>query len=750
MFISSISFRIPFYRAPVILACLFLISVEAANGQSDGSGSDDTPTYSVTAIGQSPAVANDSSFALPMEHEVKIGSVSHMISATLQTAGLYLQSDILARFRALFNKLAVLLFVMGSVGIVSTFVLRRDLRGLPILLLGSCLFLFATLTTTTVKPTYLRSGERIDPTAESNQLKMLTLIGSSEFYEKDPKVSFVFAAADRLISSVVQNTVRFFVDTKNSRDLIAVAREKALADVFTVKGVEPEYLQLLALGMARECGELTRGEGELSSLNTSIDLYTRRGDSRLPLLLQRKTALEQKIARLQVLKVPVPTQVGRYLAATYATGAIAAQPAFNSENPLSFPQNMSCNELWEHVWTITQVKAEHALADVELGDKDQTPIPWTVVKQEIEDTVGQGDPKKAVRIVAANILKNSLGDTSLQNIASNTFSQNPVEEHLYDLTYRRLSLTDGEGYLIVLQIFCAVVPYFQGLLLFVLAGLFPFFCLLLILPGRFHSFFTWFGLWVWVKSWDVGFALIHPFREFLWKIMNHRAGSTLQSENLDDISTVFSLMEELDPLVNLSVYHFIISILTLFVPVVTAHVCLGAEDLLAGFRDGLDRTAMRFQDRHAHSVRRIFASQIEQRMWEYEQSKGLEAAREFSSTAMGKHLAGKGDGAKARITDSVYQGAATHAHHEQEMNLRDLGMFARRGVSTSGMTSGNLSGSLIQARVNLENLKYQSPDAGEAHNRGVIANEETRKSPNSSSTGASSALPTETPDGGGT
>jgi murein DD-endopeptidase MepM/ murein hydrolase activator NlpD len=117
------------------------------------------------------------------------------------------------------------------------------------------------------------------------------------------------------------------------------------------------------------------------------------------------------------------------------------------------------------------------------------------------------------------------------------------------------------------------------LLLFFLAVAFPFFALLLVFPSRFMSFTMWFGLWFWVKSWDIGFALIMMLDDMLYGIfaLSKQKGAVLDKEFINPaLESTLRSLGELDPTFNLSTYHTIIGGCLAAVPVASSYLVLGA------------------------------------------------------------------------------------------------------------------------------------------------------------------------------
>ncbi len=65
-------------------------------------------------------------------------------------------------------------------------------------------------------------------------------------------------------------------------------------------------------------------------------------------------------------------------------------------------------------------------------------------------------------------------------------------------------------------VWAKMVPYLQGVLLYCLAIAYPFVCVLVLIPGWHKILFTWLSFWVWVKLWDLGFAIVVLLERSVW------------------------------------------------------------------------------------------------------------------------------------------------------------------------------------------------------------------------------------------
>lgn len=123
------------------------------------------------------------------------------------------------------------------------------------------------------------------------------------------------------------------------------------------------------------------------------------------------------------------------------------------------------------------------------------------------------------------------------------------------------------------------LPYYQGLGLFILAVTFPFFCMLLILPGKHAGFLLWFLLWFWLKSWDIGFAVVMLLDDVLLSIFSKANPKAPLDPN------VFGIIDSLratDPTFHLTAYYTILAIALGAIPIISSQLIMGSLQAGAG------------------------------------------------------------------------------------------------------------------------------------------------------------------------
>lgn len=649
----------------------------------------------------------------------QIGAVGHLVSSALQTAGLYFQSDILNNFSSFTNQIAVVLFLAAAVGAVSAVALFGSYKRALVIITTPLIFLFLTQTRIAAKPIAYQVGERVEEDGTDQQMELLKLVGDETFYERTPDVSWFYAKFDTLVSSTVQALVSFLVDTENKKDLLVAARERVYSQLFISRSADHNFIKLVSYGLIGECAELTRLSQETGAAEKRIEVVSASQDPRASEiaagLQQRITAAKTRMELLQRVQVPVDGELSDYLA--HLDG---------KEPDIDSPSAITCSELWEYTRAASLLEASRAWARIEEEQKSTKELPWPQLRREVEDAVAAGNPEKVNEIVAAYILHNTVLQATHSNMLGQLTGNGPMDAGKYHALYDYYLRPEGEGALLSLQFFSGIIPYTQGLLLFLLSGAFPFFCLLILIPTRTQAVFIWMGCWVWVKSWDVGFALLYFIRDFLWQAMCGNVTRDPLNFDWSDQASLFRIVNEYDPLANQSMYYVIINILTVAVPVITAHLCLGASGMFDMFRGAIDGTARKFQSQRTDAVRRGLATMAETTGWTKEMSRGLQAAAAYfndenAKMTRGDYAMSPGDGYRARAGEGMYHEARVKYHFSEEQARQRAFLAMVTGRANTQGASNGMSGALIQKWANEFASDFESPEAFASHWKGYLS-----------------------------
>ena len=570
------------------------------------------------------------------------GAVGHFISAVLQTAGLYGQSDVLESFGPLLARTAGLFYFIAIIGALTSVALFGNYRRALLLIIGPVLFHMMLGSTMLGDATVIQVGQRINPDGASTQRKLLDMFTSSdpltsdqEKYDHPITLSLFFVLYDNMISNIMQSTVGVLLDTQNREDIKIAVRERVLGMLFQPTDMRSAYLELISASTLGQCADETKLQFEIASLKkknptppqppgtppppeTDPKIIALQTELKAKSAVQDKLLTQSELDYLQTLDVTKLVDLGMGIPAS-EWEAVLKQKVW------------SCDDIWKLVQGASIVEAGR---HVDLTTSNCTPdatnedgIPWDQVCQDIFESVasaGQELPpeearKRAHQVIAAYVLRNAIMNTTHSQLLGQVFSHAPIDEDGkdYNEIFNSYLEADGQGALLALQYFEAVVPYLQGLLLFVLAAAMPFFAVLLVIPGKMQSFVVWMALWLWVKSWDVGFALVTVVRDVLWEYLGRgptASGRGFLDINWDDPLSVIDVIANCDPLANANTYYILSSIMVIAVPAVTAQMCLGATEVYGALRNLFQTTGEGLQRQRTVDLRQQYANEYDKQI----------------------------------------------------------------------------------------------------------------------------------------
>ncbi|MDY6090865.1 MAG: hypothetical protein SPJ04_06390, partial [Bdellovibrionota bacterium] len=80
-----------------------------------------------------------------------------------------------------------------------------------------------------------------------------------------------------------------------------------------------------------------------------------------------------------------------------------------------------------------------------------------------------------------------------------------------------------------------MMPYIQGILMFILAGAYPIVCIVFLIPGAHKVIITWAAFWAWVKFWDLGFAIVTVIERSVWGMLGNSTHAAAVNNTLANI-----------------------------------------------------------------------------------------------------------------------------------------------------------------------------------------------------------------------
>lgn len=146
-------------------------------------------------------------------------------------------------------------------------------------------------------------------------------------------------------------------------------------------------------------------------------------------------------------------------------------------------------------------------------------------------------------------------------------------------------------------------PYFQGIVLFLLALGYPFFALIVLVPGRAGAFMSYLMAWLWIKSWDIGWACVIVLEKVLWNLFPNvdfdtefPGGSFNPTAGTPALPHLLREAFRIDPSYNVHAYYFFISLAVMLVPVITGYATLkfrsnAVQSILGAFTDKMKNSA---------------------------------------------------------------------------------------------------------------------------------------------------------------
>ena len=535
-------------------------------------------------------MAASSAIGTPIAGGEYVGSVGQLISAVLQTAGLFAQSDIIKTFEPILNNLAALVYVVAVIGGIFSVALFGRYKEAMYLLMGPALFTWTLTTTVPGGGTVVRIGSRYVPQAGKQQADLLKMFGDEGAFSDIPQISWLFRLYDNVISEIVQGTVAVLVDTDNNADLLIVARERAMSETLLTEGTDQSFVRIVGMSAVGQCAELSAFRSLLAEPKFKDPDTHVKEEAYRKWIKEKKVEMQKTISILKKKKVVhFDPSLVNYLK---LHGITAANPA-------------TCEDLWKYSEKLCKDLAGKVLLDVSERAGQTHGLTTDEVLNEMVQAFGDGDPIKARDLLSTHIMRNTIGATAHSGFIEQAANHTPFEKTEYNFMFNNMSNHFSSGERMKLVYWAATIPYLQGLLLFLLAAAFPFFCIFLLVPSKVSGFFMWAALWAWVKSWDVGFAVIYFVREFLWQFMEKNTQASLEQFDTawEDPGSVLGVLSQVDATANFHLYYTLISLLTLSVPVLTGHLILGASNMFDSFKTHIDKSADRFGTQTANMSR---------------------------------------------------------------------------------------------------------------------------------------------------
>ncbi len=558
--------------------------------------------------------------ATGVEH---VGAVGHYASALLQTAGLFGQESVLEFMGPIIEQVGMLVYIVAIISALISFALFGGYRQAAYLLLGPALFFFVLHTRVPVSGTMVRLGATPQKEKGTNdvgsimdQRAALNRLSSALWGGEHPKVSWFFVLYDDLISQVIQNIAALLLDDSKREDLIATGKERVYSQINLFKSHNGGFIHLLSKGMTGHCSRVRK---------MSKDLAQAKYEAGHPMYAELNKLRTKKTINLMASK-----EIQEYLILMFPVGGGEAYEFDES----SFKTLKSCQEIWE--WTVASARLEAKALEMRIVADERTDInpgsvanpnidqsnnsaviPWREVWDEVQAQAAEGSAEQMITLLSAVLIKNTMKYTEHSAVISTMTKHSDFNQARFTGKFQFLANAEAQAWYMKIVYFSGALPYLQGLFLYLLCMLFPFFAIFLIMPGRVSSFAVWMSLWLWVKSWDVGFAFVYSVKGLLHDFMLGEMHQSILNKSgnpvdLNDPVAFEELLTNSDPVATEGTYMVIVGALTCAVPLVTAHLCMGASNLMGFLQLSIDQTSERYYGDERNVAIRNYATGINQ------------------------------------------------------------------------------------------------------------------------------------------
>jgi len=498
-----------------------------------------------------------------------IGSVGHLVGATLETVGHFLQSQLLDLFTPVSpygRSLAVLLWVASAFVALTFYVYTGKAKFTLTFLIGPALFFFLVAVRTQSQGAEWRFGrntfdrERI----VSSAVDTAGLRATSSTYPK-ANVSWVFSTYNKVVSGIVQILVSSIEVISKDGAVSFLTKAERYERLFRPAVSDGSLRWFLSGVMIPNCSDyFVRMKGYLDP-NENI--------------LSRTEIAKTLDAR------------GKAAAITRADhGDVFTWLEREGIYPYATQETLSCDELWNAGVSALVPEATKYIETTLQRDLPTGYDPETFrasLTKKFSTRYVASDGKSAASLtneqkfmlvineVAGRMLLTELKGLQPDLLEIHFGSDGPITQdgmvfnkQFSTRSIRRIFQTDvGEekgDYLMAML----SLPYVQGMLILFLSVTFPFAALVSVIPGKHTAIIFWMGLWMWAKSWDVGFAAVMFVDNILFQLFPH--GTPISGDVLVTPWKAMKALIEVDPAYSVYTYYHLLA------------TCIGAVPLLTG------------------------------------------------------------------------------------------------------------------------------------------------------------------------
>ncbi len=567
-----------------------------------------------------------------------VASSGTLIASALETVGYYYQSYILdaiigadapsgIQLDTPISTIAAFVYIIAAAGALGSFVLTQHHKFALWFFLGPTAFYFVLAYRVESDGANWSFGDesRDEILKEGVVRNTLGVYGSGEIPK--PRVSWFFDGFNVMISDASKNLVNLIKSGRLQTDLRFITRQQLYGAMSSSVINDETFSELLHVAMLGDCQQVYHAAANINDRTLSIrDQEIARRRITEPLQIKLTTSAKQYVANLkvdypdlwnlmavpQILSEPSPAAPQVQIAIDDLLERMEAQRREHQDDPERSQKvaqamkdlqdvTFDCGQIWNFVYVGLH---RHALQIVN-GMVDKTE------KMGINSKILLSDWREAAGYRGNQALREDQAETEATQkmmiyraLAKQLFHNEAVIGSAGTMMakfarrgeeYRSLNVK-GENELTAVERLkneniqwqersrlvytAASIPYYQGILLYILGLSYPFFCFLLLIPNRHSSFIMFFGLWFWVKTWDVGYAVVMLLDEIFFTIFTGGIAATYQEKGTspafsEEIHVAIAAMRAADPTFNLSTYYNVIAVAINAIPLVTSYLTIG-------------------------------------------------------------------------------------------------------------------------------------------------------------------------------
>ncbi len=538
-----------------------------------------------------------------------------LIGSVLESVGYHYQGVLLDALAQPFQSdLGGLLYLVGIAVAVFHAAIQGQFKFAPWLLIGPPIFFAVVLVREPINNTRWEfGGDGRNQAAVTNQVNQL-LASQGAAAGGQARVSKLFSRYTQLIAKSSGEIVKVINDGRLKTDLWFVMKAELFARIHTKTPDRPATLRLVYHAMGQQCGRAI----ELA-YRMSDPLRPQIGQGTQPVDAVRADARNRFDEMVRQRNVSLDPVVLRWLAERQLGPGNHPEATIDQRfAELKRTNQFTCLEIWDMVRQAlieeAQTQFERLAQDARINgiNRDQFIDFLNQSHGGAGGRLGAGqDPAalasnvtRIVRIMAKYLLRNAMQETGrgafIEQLAEKQETTNvQVEAESRNSTVERARLGAREwAEKARLAAALTNIPYYQGLALYFLGVTFPFFAMLLLIPGKHAGFILWFLLWLWIKTWDIALAMVMLLDDVLFSMMAiGRQRGRPEQPIPEAFDAAIRALREVDPSFQLATYYSLISIAVISIPVITAQFVLGSLKGGAGLiSQGVNRFSGTFVD----------------------------------------------------------------------------------------------------------------------------------------------------------